>query len=170
MELAVVLGLAVACALDWRFKKLPNWLTFSIALSGFIFHMMRGGLPAFMQSILGFMVGIACLYLPFLLGGVGGGDVKLLGAIGAYVGPVVVIQVFLVSAVIGGVLSMLEITRTRAWPHTLESLRNRVLHFILTRQVVSERQVQFSKEPLRIPYALALSAGYLWIQFIGGGG
>ena len=55
---------------------------------------------------MGWLVGIAIFFVPFALGGLGGGDVKLLGAIGAWLGPVNVLWVGLYAGVAGGVLAI----------------------------------------------------------------
>ncbi len=59
-----------------------------------------------MTSATGWFVGIALFFPIFALGGLGAGDVKLLGAIGAWLGPSVVLRVALYSTMAGGVLAL----------------------------------------------------------------
>jgi len=169
MDLILIAGLGMASVLDWRFRKVPNGLTLPLILTGIVFRSVREGIPGLGESLLGFTVGIALLYLPFLLGGIGGGDVKLMGAIGAFVGPVAAVKVFLIGALVGAVLSLFEIARKKEWKSTLENLRNRIVHVLLTNRWAPESEIRFSPRPLRVPYALALSAGYGWLYLFGGG-
>ena len=168
MNWILIVGLGVASALDGRFRRIPNVLTFALGVTGMIFETFHGGFQGFTHSLLGASVGVALLYLPFLLGGMGGGDVKLLGSLGAFVGPVAVIKIFLAAAVFGGFFSLVEIIRKRAWRTTFQNLKNRGLHFLLTREWGPESPTRFSAEPLRIPYAVTIGCGYLWILVFGG--
>jgi len=62
-------------------------LTLGGALAGLAFHLYTGGWSVAATSIGGWFVGIVIFLAPFALGGLGGGDVKLLGALGAWLGP-----------------------------------------------------------------------------------
>ena len=64
----------------------------------------------------GFMIGMALMMPGHLLGATGAGDVKLMGAIGAIVGPGMVVSAFLFTAVAGGVLAVAVATRGSGWP------------------------------------------------------
>ncbi len=168
MKFIVILGLGLAGALDLRFRKVPNWLTFAMAITGILFQAVDRGISGFQESLLGLALGILLLYIPFALGGMGGGDVKLLGATGALVGPAILLKVFLASAIFGGIFSVFEIIRKKSWGRTFQSLKNRILHLFLTGRAVSESEIDFSVSPIHIPYALAMGCGYLWIYFLGG--
>lgn len=168
MEMLLVGGLAVASTLDWKYRKIPNWLTLSLIITALFFHTFSGGADGFFQSLLGFFAGIALLYIPFALGGMGGGDVKLMGAIGAWVGPVAALHVFLLSAVIGAFFSLGEAIRQKRFKATMKSLKERLLFTFLSRKVLPEDQLSFSENPVRIPYALSLTVGALWVQYGGG--
>ena len=110
----VITGILIALAFDWRMRKIPNALTFSMIALGFILNTYEQGLTGLQHSSLGLVLGILLLYLPFQGGGVGGGDVKLLGAIGSIVGPVFIFKIFLVSAIFGGALSLVMIIKNKA--------------------------------------------------------
>ena len=103
----VSLGLAVvACGWDLRTRRIPQALTFGGALAGLAFHLMNGGWSAGLGSGVGWTVGIAIFFVPFALGGLGAGDVKLLGAIGAWLGPMNAVWVGLYAGAAGGVLAI----------------------------------------------------------------
>lgn len=103
----VSLGLAVvACGWDLRTRRIPQALTLGGALAGLVFHSMNGGWSAGLGSGVGWTVGIAIFFVPFALGGLGAGDVKLLGAIGAWLGPMNAVWVGLYAGAAGGVLAI----------------------------------------------------------------
>ena len=160
--------LMIASLWDWSYRKVPNSLILSMLFIGLIWNMIQGGWGGLIQSIAGFAVGIACLYLPFALGGMGGGDVKLLAAIGAVVGPVLVFQIFLASAVLGGVVSLIVIFSHETGRETLKGLKQRILYLAYHQKWVSESELEFESARLHIPYALVLSVGSAWVLFLGG--
>jgi prepilin peptidase CpaA len=102
----VLLISLVACVTDLRTRRIPNLLTFSAALAGLAFQIGNGGLSGGLLAGGGWLTGLA-LFLPvFALGGMGGGDVKLLAALGAWLGPYETLYLALYSAVAGGALAL----------------------------------------------------------------
>ena len=95
---------------DLRTRRIRNWLTFSLICTGllqsFIGH--NGISPG--VAGLGLLVGFALPLALFALGALGGGDVKLLAGVGAWLGPVPVFEVFCTAAVIGLVIVLAQAT------------------------------------------------------------
>ncbi|OFW17220.1 MAG: hypothetical protein A3F70_09940 [Acidobacteria bacterium RIFCSPLOWO2_12_FULL_67_14] len=103
----VALGIAaVACVTDLRTRKIPNVLTLLAALAAFFFYAVVGRGEGLLVSVAGWLAGAAVFFIPFALGGLGGGDVKLLAAIGAWVGPAAVVWTALYTGIIGGGLAV----------------------------------------------------------------
>lgn len=96
----------LACAYDLRTRRIPNLLTLGGAGLGLAFHAIAGGGGAFGASLAGWFVGAALLVPLFWLGGMGAGDVKLLAALGAWLGPKDIFWVALCSAVAGGAIGV----------------------------------------------------------------
>lgn len=92
---------------DLTKKKIPNFLTFPVILWGLISYTITAGLEGFLFSLYGLLLGIAIFFIPFLLGGMGGGDVKLLGAIGAMKGAQFVFYTAIITALCGGILAVI---------------------------------------------------------------
>ncbi len=103
----VVLGVVLTAAvIDVRTHRIPNILTFGSAAAAFGYYAWAAGAPGLAASAGGWAIGVA-LFLPmFLLRGMGGGDVKLLGAVGAWLGPWGVLYAGLYSVLAGGVLAL----------------------------------------------------------------
>jgi len=110
MELGriVVLGVVgIAAVIDVRTRRIPNLLTFGSAAAAVVYHVWIGGIGGVVPSMSGWAVGIA-LFLPmFLLRGMGAGDVKLMGSVGAWLGPLLVLYAGLYSVLAGGILALI---------------------------------------------------------------
>jgi prepilin peptidase CpaA len=84
--IALIIGF-VACVTDVHTRRIPNLLTFGAAAAGIAVHSSIDGWGGFQMASVGWLAGTA-LFLPmFVLGGMGAGDVKLLAALGAWLGP-----------------------------------------------------------------------------------
>jgi prepilin peptidase CpaA len=104
--IAAAIGLA-ACVTDLRSRRIPNALTLGAAAVGIMFHLVTGGWHGTLTSAGGWFLG-AVLFFPFFaLGGMGGGDVKLLAALGAWLGPGETLWVAIYSGIAGGVLAVI---------------------------------------------------------------
>jgi prepilin peptidase CpaA len=89
-------------------RRIPNWLVLTGAVGGIAFSLNEGGLSLY-DSLLGLVLGIAILFIPFALGWLGAGDVKLLGAMGALLGVSSLPRVFFYTALSGMVLALVSI-------------------------------------------------------------
>src|SRR3972149_1434495 len=95
--------LVAAAIIDGWKLKVPNWLTFSFVLSGWIYCTACSGWEGFGLSIVGTCVGLGLLLPLYAIGGLGAGDVKLLAGVGAWVWATTTFYAFCASAVVGGV-------------------------------------------------------------------
>jgi prepilin peptidase CpaA len=108
--LAIILA-GVGAAIDLRTRRIPNVVTFGGATAAFAYFVYTSGLTGLGLSAAGWATGIG-LFLPiFLLGGMGAGDVKLLGAVGAWLGPNGALLCALYSILAGGVLALIVAVR-----------------------------------------------------------
>jgi prepilin peptidase CpaA len=99
--LPLLFMLISAAMTDLRTRKIRNWLTFSIILSGICRPLLVGGPPSVEQAVLGVFAGAALPLVLFALGALGGGDVKLLAGVGAWLGPFPAVEVFCLAAIFG---------------------------------------------------------------------
>ena len=102
----LVAALAYAVFTDLRSRRIGNKLTYAAALLGLAVHAATGGWSGAGASALGWLVGFGLLLVPWLRGAMGGGDVKLLAAIGALQGPWFVLYTAIYGGLAGGVLAV----------------------------------------------------------------
>jgi prepilin peptidase CpaA len=109
LTVAPALALLVWAAVeDIKHRRIPNWLTFSLMLSGIAQSFTHGALVTPSMSMAGFAVGFALPFALFVLGAVGGADVKLLAGLGAWFGPYIALRLFLVEGVVGAVIVLVQ--------------------------------------------------------------
>jgi len=118
-----------ACVPDLRTRRIPNVLTFGAALAGLVFQFATGGVEALGQAALGWLLGALVFLLPFALGGLGGGDVKLLAALGAWLGPADALWLVLYTGVAGGVMAVAVSARYGYLGTALQNVRLLLCHW-----------------------------------------
>lgn len=158
-------ALAVSAAVyDVRQRRIPNWL----CLAGLILALLLRageGLDSLGAGLAGSGIAFLAALPLFLVRGLGGGDVKLLTAVGAFLGPERLLIALLVTAVSGGVLSALAITRRKAWRQTIANLRRLLWSFGPDRLTAWKNPdtdsglTLDSKGAVTIPYAVAIGIG-----------
>jgi len=99
LVLAIFAAVFTATAMIWdlRTRRLPNWLTVGAFVLAILFHVATDGLSGLSTALGGFAVGFGVLLVLWLIGGGGGGDVKLMGALGACLGAPLTLIVFFTS-------------------------------------------------------------------------
>jgi prepilin peptidase CpaA len=102
----LVAGALAATIIDIRTRRIPNALTAAIAGVGVGFAASGISGVSVLGSVAGFALGLALMMPGHALGATGAGDVKFMGAVGAVVGPGMVVSAFLFTALAGGVLAL----------------------------------------------------------------
>jgi prepilin peptidase CpaA len=106
MNVLLFLIIGVCVYWDLKYRRIPNFFTLPTILIGLVLHLIFWGLPGLKSSLIGFLLGLAVLIIPFALGGMGGGDVKFLAAIGAIKGTPFILNAAICSAFAGGVMAI----------------------------------------------------------------
>ncbi|MCY2994248.1 MAG: prepilin peptidase [Planctomycetota bacterium] len=100
--------LVVAAVIDGVKLKVPNWITFALVISGWIYSPLAFGWEGLMWSLGGTLLGLALLLPAYAIGGMGAGDVKLLAGVGAWVHPTHTMYAFCATAIIGAVIAVIQ--------------------------------------------------------------
>lgn len=153
---AVAVGLLViaAAVCDWRSRRIPNMLTGSAAALGVALAIAgAGGGPSAMSSLAGAVLGFALMLPLYARGAMGAGDVKLMTAVGAFVGLQHVAFAVLFTFMAGGVLAIAAAAWLHALPHLAGTVRATVMASLTGAPADETPSVG------RMPYALAILAG-----------
>lgn len=97
---------AVAMTTDLQTRKIYNWLTFPAMLAGLLLNVALGGMAGLQSSLLGFGIAVLFFLAGFLVGAMGAGDVKLMAAIGLWLGWPYALTAVLYVTIIGGLISL----------------------------------------------------------------
>ena len=158
LDLAIVAVTLIAAFFDLKIRRIPNWLVVVGACLGVVINGLAGVTQLF-QSIAGSVVAIVVLLLPFALGWIGAGDVKLFGAIGALLGLKWLPRVFFYSALASGLIAV---------GYLISSLSGRVRfkHLWLDVKLTLLSMGQVIPEPIHkrahggsVPWGVAFSVG-----------
>ena len=156
---AALLALVIAAAIyDIRFRRIPNWLTVSGVLIGLGLNtFLYEGWPGLRFSLLGLAAGFGVYFFLYALRAMGAGDVKLMAGVGALVGWENWFGIFVVTAIIGGIMALLLVVMRGRLKKTMWNVG-----FILS-EMTHGRPAFVGKEELdvRSPKALGLPHGFV---------
>jgi len=158
----------VAGISDWRSRRIPNWLTVPGALLGIAFNSLTKGWPGAKESLLGAGLGLLLL-LPFVLvRSLGAGDWKLVGALGAFLGPRNLMAVLFATVLVAGVMALILIIwkgRVRQTLGNIGRMLAAVFHFHLPGPELTLDNPEALKIPFGVAVAIAVilfTAGHVW--------
>ncbi len=152
-----VLLALVAGWIDLRTRKIPNWLTVSGFMMGFGVNAILARDQGAETSLEGATLALVVLLPPVLLRGLGAGDWKLMGALGACLGPWRVTMVLLMSAVVAGLMAAVQVIREKRVKETVRNMAT-LLHgiFIFGAQPTSPVSLD-SPGALALPFGVAVA-------------
>jgi prepilin peptidase CpaA len=155
---------------DLRVQKIPNLLTYPTMGVALAYHFMRSGLDGALFSAGGLALGIAILIVPYLMGGMGAGDTKLLGAVGAMLGAKGVFVTFLFTALVGGVYALIVLLIDRQYSRGFITRHATTAKtFLFTGQFIPIPDKAEKKKP-RLCYGVAIALGtfiYMFLELSG---
>jgi len=147
--------LTLAAVMDVRHRRIPNWISLGGMAAGLVLWTWHSGLSGFLISMTGLLLGSA-FFLPFYIArGMGAGDVKLMGAVGSFLGPYHVFVAAIVVALLGGVIAAWVAYRQK---RLKVALRDSLL--VVFRQQ-SPKTLEHATKEDAIPYGLAIASGAL---------
>jgi prepilin peptidase CpaA len=141
---------------DWRTRRIPNWLTVPTLLLGIVINTFAQGWAGTKNSLLGAGLGLGLL-LPFvLLKSLGGGDWKLVGSLGAFLGPSRLIVVLVITVLTAGLMAVLLIIWKRRIGQTLRNLAH-ILASLLTLHLPGPEMSLDNPDSLKVPFGVAVA-------------
>ena len=142
-----------AIVTDLKWNRIYNLQTYPAMAFGLVLGFAAAGTHGALMSFLGLLVGVSLLFVFYLLGGVGAGDVKLLGAIGALKGFSFVLWTMFYTGLVGGAMALAVIIWRGSVRQTLNNLFSFACHPV---------RFQREQDPQKhqcLPYGLAISIG-----------
>jgi prepilin peptidase CpaA len=142
-------GLLAACVTDLRSRRIPNTLNLVLFFGLLALHLAQGGLGALASAGLSFLLCFGLGLVLYLVGALGAGDVKLLGAISVALEPALAWQLLARTALAGGILGVARLLADGNFKNALYGLLS------------SARRAR--AEGSSVPYGVAIAAGWLWL-------
>ncbi len=162
LHILLFLSLFLAAVIDILRRRIPNILTLSVMVMGIVYYIYLHGLNGFIYSAGGLLLGIGLLLPVYLIGGMGAGDVKLLGAVGSVLGAQGVFVAFLYSAIVGGVYALSILARNKVLSQTVSRYGLILKGYLCTGQLIYIPPDVGKLPPLC--YGLAISLGTILVR------
>lgn len=153
---------------DLKTRRIPNYLTLGTALGGLLFNYLTNGFHGLAAGFLGMALGFALLFLPYLFGGMGAGDVKALAALGAWLGPWLTVFLFCYIGIAGGLIALGYLI----WRGLLRQMVSQgyasFVNLILCRPHGAAETAPAVRATPGLPYGVAFAVGMLILVGVGG--
>jgi prepilin peptidase CpaA len=145
-SLALILIALVLTAAFWDLKsrRIPNWLSLAGILCGIALNSFLYGFTGFKESVEGMGTAFAVYFLLYLIRAMGAGDVKLMAAVGAFVGPGNWFMIFLITAVLGGAIALVLMVWRKRMRKTFDNV------FFIVAEMMHFRAPYMGREELSV--------------------
>jgi prepilin peptidase CpaA len=151
--------------IDYKEKRVPNYLNVIIILSGLLVQLLFKGGWGVLSGVEGLALGFALLIVPWAMYMMGAGDVKLLAGMGAWLGPEMVLWTFMIGAIIGGVASLIMIASQHRWAGAMDNFQTAALKCTSAKLAFSKvGEVKSLASKQLIPYGMPLTGGALIVM------
>jgi len=146
---------------DLKERKIYNKVVIPGMALGLALNGWQDGTAGIFFSLKGLLLGLGLFFLPFLLGGIGAGDVKLLGAVGAVKGPLFVAWTGLGTGVAGGVIALVILIRRGQLSASLKRIGFSLFLFLGGAKERSFQALDKGEFSGAFPYGMAIALGVL---------
>jgi prepilin peptidase CpaA len=158
---AAAVFVSFACLTDGLWRRVPNLLTVTFLAAGLAWGLVAGGAAGGTVALAGAAVGFGLFLLPYVVGWVGGGDIKLMAGLGAFLGPGPVLAASLYGALAGGAVAAV-------W---LAARRGSAVNVQVAASAVGAGDLNLTRLAVRggtkLPYATAVALGLAAYGFWG---
>lgn len=151
--------LALASLSDIRSRRIPNYLSVVLVITSLSVYLMIDGTDGLLFSLKGMGLGFIILFVPYLFGGMGAGDVKLMAGVGAALGSEQVLLALIFTALLGGILAVIIIL---AGDTIKETLKNFFASAWLTLSGAGMTSLKVGlehKKKTKVPYGFVIACG-----------
>lgn len=168
IDILLVIILVICLITDLKERKIYNKIIFPSLIIAFILNLLLSSWSGLLSSITGFFVGLGILLIPYLMGGMGAGDVKLLALIGAIKGTSFVLYTSVYMALLGGIIAIGILLYRKEFFKKIQS----VLFFLIGRRYGMKIHLDLEKDPMKAmyPYGVAITGGAFVSMFFRGWG
>lgn len=161
IELGVCLGVASAAAFtDWRIRKIRNSLVIPVFIIGLVIHLITGGVPGTLDALAGGVFPLVLLPF-FAIRMLGAGDIKLLMALGAWLGLKGCVSLTVYSILFGGLMALMIILVRRNARHRLARLRLYMRTSLIQARLLPYQDFESVEKGAVLPFALAILGGLI---------
>jgi prepilin peptidase CpaA len=161
--LVPLFGGMLAMVTDIRERRIPNGLSVSICVSGLVYRTATGGWTGCLDSLAGFAVGFAVLFVLYAIGGGGAGDVKFMAAVGSWLGPYHILFVFVLSAIVLALFSFLVLF----WRLCRGKTVTKPLDSTNSESGLKSSPILRTRLPYAVPATIAIGIRLAWLLLIG---
>lgn len=177
-NLMLIILLIMAASFDVKKNKIPNFLTFPLIIMGLVLNIIMDGFSGLIFSLNGFAFGLAIFFIPFAMGLMGAGDVKLMAAVGSFMGFKFTVMSTLYTAAAGLIVAIgYLIYKKKVFSYFRKYLvsiirvilininfkDNSTLENKLKRYAYYNAAPNDTNEKLYVPYGLAIALGTLFV-------
>lgn len=155
----VIAVLALASISDIRTRRIPNYLSVALVITSLSVYFWSSGIDGLLFSLKGTGLGFIILFVPYLFGGMGAGDVKLMAGVGAAVGPEQVLLALLFTALLGGVLAIIIILAGNTLRETFKNFFTSAWLTLSGAGITSLKAGLEHKKKTKVPYGFVIACG-----------
>ena len=160
--IGLVLTVAFGAAFDVGTRRIPNFITVGGMAVALVVRLSMGGVDSLLGGLLGALLAFLLTFPLFMLRSMGGGDVKLLTAVGAFLGPYNTFIALLATALLGGLLAIVVSLQRRrlgaSLTGTFTVMRGLALKAISGGEVDAVPTLE-TEGALTVPYGVAIAVG-----------
>ncbi|SRR6266404_2651462 len=157
--IALITFVVACCAVDVRIRRIPNAISAPAILAGLLLNTWYFGMNGLLASTGGVVVMGAVLIAPFALGGIGAGDVKMMAAVGAFLGPRLAAFGLALGMALGGVIMGVHLLRIGRFREKIGALQLMISSAILMRSTHPLRVAAENPGAISLPYSVPLALG-----------
>lgn len=166
----ILLGIlvAIAAVFDIRYRRIPNWLVLAGIIVGFSWNVYSSGWSGLLHAAEGLGLGFILYFPLYLIRARGAGDVKLLAAVGAITGPGNCFLIFILTAILGGVIALILLLirgRLRKTLFNVGWMLQDLMHLRAPYKSTEELDVT-SNKGMRLPHGAMIAVGVLAFVYI----